>query len=105
MNKKESKPKTEEPKEKKKKVAVAHFNFPPIDYEALTRVPTFTIEVRYAAGKATDSPVLDIAMPIDTTLSQIIELIEEKHNHSFKNVKVYFSKEDAVGKTYNFYLF
>ena len=40
-----------EPKEKKKKADPISFNFPPIDFEALKKVPTFTIEISMQAEK------------------------------------------------------
>ena len=87
-------------KEKRKKADPITFNFPAIDYEALKKVPTFNIEIKYACGKATDNSVIEITIPIDTTLSQIVEIIEEKHNNSLKNIKLYLAKEDAVNKMY-----
>ena len=85
--------------EKKKKAAVITFNFPPIDYEALKKVPTFTLEIRHAAAKASDSALIDIIIPINSTLVQVVEIINEKHNNSLKNIKLYLGKEDAQNKT------
>jgi hypothetical protein len=98
MNKKEIKGKDEEVKEKKKKAEPITFNYPPIDYEALKSVPTFTVEVRYASGKATDNPVVEASIPIDSTLSQVVSYIEAKHNNSLKNIKLYLGRDDAINK-------
>lgn len=99
MNKKESKGKVaEEPK--KKKAEPISYNYPPIDYDALKAIPTLFIEVRYSSSRATDPPTIETNIPIDSTLCQVIQLIEEKHNNSLKNVQLYLSKEDAINKVY-----
>jgi hypothetical protein len=103
MNNKEGKTANDEVKTKKKKAEPITFNFPPIDYEALKRVPSFIVEVRYAAGKATDNPIIEVSLPIDITLCQIARLIEEKHNNSLKNLRLYLGREEALNKVYNYY--
>jgi hypothetical protein len=98
MNNKEEKPVEEKKKSKKKKGEQVSYNYPPIDYEALKKIPTFTIEVRYAAGKANDNAIVEITIPIDSTLSQVAKIIEDKHNNSLKNLRLYLSKEEASSK-------
>ena len=98
MNNKEPKGGEEIKKTKKKKGEQISYNFPPIDYDALKKIPTFTIEVRYAAGKANESAILEITIPIDSTISQVAKIIEEKHNNSLKNLRLYLSKEEASSK-------
>jgi hypothetical protein len=101
MNNKEPKAEEEVKKKgKKKKGEKVSYDYPPIDYEALKKIPSFTIEVRYAAGKASDNATIDITIPIDSTLSQVAKIIEEKHNNSLKNLRLYLSKEEASTKQY-----
>ena len=86
---------------KKKKTNPLTFNFPLINIEELKKVPMLTIEIRIASLKADGSPLIDIQVPIDTTLIKIIQIINEKHNNALKNIKLFLGKEDASNKTYN----
>jgi hypothetical protein len=100
MNKKEKKGAEENiDKDKKKKAEPVVYNFPPIDYDALKKVPTFNLEIRYAGSKVTDNTMIEIILPIDSTLTEVIHIIEEKHNNSLKNVNLFLGKDDAANKT------
>ena len=84
---------------KKKKVIPITFDFPAVDYEKLKKIPTINIEIRYASVKADGVPILEIQVTIDTTLYKIAQIINEKHNNAFKNIKLFLGKDDAINKT------
>jgi hypothetical protein len=83
------------PSAKKKKAEPIKFNFSPINYEELRKVPLIDLEIRYAYAKSTDLPIKE-SLPMDTLFYKVVQIINEKHNGALKNIKLYPTREDCL---------
>lgn len=79
---------------KKKGIEQIVSKYPPIDFAKLKEIQEVSLSIRLDQARA-DSTTLDLKIPLTYTLRKVIEKINEKHNNSCHNIRIYLVENSS----------